>query len=126
MKSKVYKLDVGKLVPVPVDLSKLSDVVKRDVIGKTEYDELVKKFNTIQTANTNLVKKIDYNTKINENEKKNTDHDHSNKYITTQEFNKVTVENFVSRLAQANLASKNYIAALVKKTDFWWYTKKIK
>ena len=118
MKSKVYKLDVGKLVPVPVDLSKLSDVVKRDVIGKTEYDELVKKFNTIQTANTNLVKKIDYNTKINENEKKNTDHDHSNKYITTQEFNKVTVENFVSRLAQANLASKNYIAALVKKTDF--------
>ena len=71
MKSKVYKLDVGKLVPVPVDLSKLNDVVKRDVIGKTKYDELVKKFNTIQTANTsNLVKKIDYNTKINENEKK--------------------------------------------------------
>ena len=71
MKSKVYKLDVGKLVPVPVDLSKLNDVVKRDVIGKTKYDELVKKVNTIQTANTsNLVKKIDYNTKINENEKK--------------------------------------------------------
>ena len=71
LKSKVYKLDVGKLVPVPVDLSKLNDVVKRDVIGKTKYDELVKKVNTIQTANTsNLVKKIDYNTKINENEKK--------------------------------------------------------
>ena len=104
MKSKVYKLDVGKLVPAPVDLTKLSDVVKRDVIGKTEYDEFVKKFNTIQTANTsNLVKKVDYNTKINENEKKNTDHDHSNKYITTQEFNKVTAENCFSRLGQAKI-----------------------
>ena len=28
LKSKVNKLGVGKLVPVPVDLSKLSDVVK--------------------------------------------------------------------------------------------------
>ena len=32
LKSKVDKLDVDKLVPVPVDLSKLSDVVKNDVI----------------------------------------------------------------------------------------------
>ena len=33
-----------------------------------------------------LVKKTDYNTKINEVEKKITDHNH-NKYITTSEFN---------------------------------------
>ena len=38
--------------------------------------------------------------------------------ITTQEFNKLTAQNFAGRLAQANLASKNDIAALVKKTDF--------
>ena len=50
--------------------------------------------------------------------KKNTDHDHSNKYITRPEFNKLTSQNFVGRLAQANLASKNGIAVLVKKTDF--------
>ena len=31
------------LVPVPLDLSKLSDIVKSDVVKKTEYDELVKK-----------------------------------------------------------------------------------
>ena len=62
-------------------------------------------------------KKTDYNTKINEIEKKITDHDHD-KYITTPEFNKLTAENFAARLAQANLASKNDIAALVKKTDF--------
>ena len=67
---------------------------------------------------SNLVKKTDYNTKISEIENKiTTDHDHD-KYITTQEFNKLTSENFAARLAQANLASKNDIAALFKKTDF--------
>ena len=34
MKSKVDKLDVDNLVPVTVDLSKLSDIVKNDVIKK--------------------------------------------------------------------------------------------
>ena len=29
LKTEVDKLDIGKLVPVPVDLSKLSDVVKK-------------------------------------------------------------------------------------------------
>ena len=31
LKTEVGKLDIDKLVPVPVDLSKLSDVVKNDV-----------------------------------------------------------------------------------------------
>ena len=43
--------------------------------------------------------------------------DHS-KYFTTPEFNKLIVENFAARLAQANLASKNDIANFVQKTDF--------
>ena len=34
MKSKIDKLNVDKLVPFPVDLSKLSDVVKNDVAKK--------------------------------------------------------------------------------------------
>ena len=34
LKSKVDKLDVDKLVPVPVDLSKLSDAVKNGVAKK--------------------------------------------------------------------------------------------
>ena len=34
LKCKVNKLDADKLVPVPVDLSKLSDVVKNDVVKK--------------------------------------------------------------------------------------------
>ena len=61
-----------------------------------------------------MVKKTDYKTEINEIEKKITDQDHSNKYNTTQEFNKLTSENFAARLAQANLASKTDIAAFVK------------
>ena len=32
LKSKVDKLDIDKLVPIPVDLSKISHVVKNDVI----------------------------------------------------------------------------------------------
>ena len=34
LKTEVDKLDTDKLVPVPVDLSKLSDVVKSDVVKK--------------------------------------------------------------------------------------------
>ena len=46
-----------------------------------------------------------FNTKINETEKKITDHNHD-KYVSTPEFNKLTAENFVARLAQANLVTK--------------------
>ena len=42
LKTGVDKLDIDKLVPVSVDLSKLSDVVKNDVIKKTVYDKLKK------------------------------------------------------------------------------------
>ena len=41
-------------------------------------------------------------------------HDHV-KYITTQEFNKLTLEHFTSRLKQANI-SKSDIASFVEKT----------
>ena len=37
--------------------------------------------------------------------KKLADHKHD-KYVTTPEFNKLTVENFAARLAQANLITK--------------------
>ena len=34
MQSKVDKVDVDKLLPVPVDLSQLSDAVKNNVVKK--------------------------------------------------------------------------------------------
>ena len=49
LKAEVVKLNIDKLVPVPVNLSKLSDVVKNDVVKKTVYDKLVAKVNNIDT-----------------------------------------------------------------------------
>ena len=50
LKTEVDKLYIDKLAPVPVDLSKLSDVVKNDVVKKTVYDKLVPKVNNIDTS----------------------------------------------------------------------------
>ena len=41
LKSKVDKLDVDKLVPVPVDLSKPDNVVKNDVVKKDKYENKI-------------------------------------------------------------------------------------
>ena len=182
LKSKADKLNLGKLVPAPIDLSELSDLVK-NVVKKEVYNAQIKniidfvlimninniliikylillillnitnitdivditniditKINEVKgeipsktdfdtaaalpavedkIANvSNLVKKTDYNTKINEIEKQVTDHDHSNKYITTPEFNKLTSKYFDAKLKQTNLASKNDIANFVNETDF--------
>ena len=38
LRNKVDKLDVDKLVTVPVDFSRISDVVLDDVINKDVYD----------------------------------------------------------------------------------------
>ena len=87
LKSEVDKLDIDNLVPIPVDVSKLSDVVKNDVVKKDAYDKLVTKVNNIDTSGfvlktkydtdrsesenkipdtSGLVKKTDYNSKITE------------------------------------------------------------
>ena len=36
LKTEVVKLDIDKLVLVPIDLSKLSDVIKHDLVKKTD------------------------------------------------------------------------------------------
>ena len=68
LKTEVDKLDINKLVPVPIDLSKPSDVVKNDVVKKTLYDKLVSKVNIIDISR--FVLKIKYNTDQTELEKK--------------------------------------------------------
>ena len=55
LKTEVHKIDADKLKSVPVDLTKLSSVVKNDVVKKTEYNKLVTKVDNIDT--TNFVKK---------------------------------------------------------------------
>ena len=50
LKTEVDKLDIEKLAPVPVDLSKLSDVVKNDVVKKDVYNKLAAKVDNINTS----------------------------------------------------------------------------
>ena len=68
LKTKVDKLDIDKLVSVPVDLSELSVAVKNDVVKKTLYDNLVAKVNS--TYARVFVSKTKYDTDKNELQKK--------------------------------------------------------
>ena len=42
LKTEVYKFDIDKLVPVPIDLSKLSNLIKNEVVKKIEYNTKIK------------------------------------------------------------------------------------
>ena len=122
LKTEVDKLDIDKLVPVPVDLSKLSDVVKNDVVKKDVYDKLVTKVNNIDTSGfvlktkydtdkselenkvpdtSALVKKTNYNTKIPEIEGKIPD-----------------ISNLATKNALNTVENKIPVTNLVKKTDY--------
>ena len=58
LKTEVDKLDIDKLMPVPVELSKLY-VVKIDVVNKTAYDKLIGNLKNIDT--NDFVLKTNYN-----------------------------------------------------------------
>ena len=68
LKTEVDKLDIDKLALVPVDLSKLSDVVKNYVVKKAVYDKLAAKVNNINTSD--FVLKTKYQRDKTELEKK--------------------------------------------------------
>ena len=55
-------MSFGKLKTTPTDLSKLGNVVKKEVVKNAEYDKLCKKVNTIDTSK--LGSKTNYNVKI--------------------------------------------------------------
>ena len=59
LKTEGDKLDIDKLVPIPVDLSKLSDVVKNDFVKKDVYNKLVTKVNNVDTSGFALKTKYD-------------------------------------------------------------------
>ena len=76
LKNEADKLDFDKLTPIPNDLAKLSNVVKNDVVKKTEYNKLVTKVDNVDASNfvkkTNMkkirqiskIKSIKYTKKI--------------------------------------------------------------
>ena len=62
---KVNKLDLDKLVPVPADQSKLSDVVKNNVVKKDVYNANIKSIEDKISDITNLTVKASLKAKIN-------------------------------------------------------------
>ena len=122
LKTQVDKLDIDKLEHVPVDLNKLSDIVKNNVVKNVVYDTLVE-VNDIDTIGlvlktkcdtdktelekiipdtSGLVKKTDYNAKINEIE------------------NKIpSISSLATNAALTAIENKiPNISSLVKKTDY--------
>ena len=123
LKTEVDKLDIDKLMSVPTDLSKLSNVVKNGVVKKDVYDKLVAKVNSIDSIRfvlktkydrdkselenkipdtSGLVKKTDYNTKLTNIEGKIPD-----------------VTNLTTKTALTTVENKiPDVTNLVKKTDY--------
>ena len=66
LKTKVDKLNVGKLVPVPPDVSKLNDAAKDDVIKENVYNAKIKNMEEKIADITNLAITATLNAKVNE------------------------------------------------------------
>ena len=123
LKTEVYKLDIDKLVPVPVDLSKLSDIVKHDVVKKDVYDKLVAKVNNIDTSEFVLKTKFDTNKSESENKipdasglVKKTDY---NTKFTEIEGKIPDVTNLATKAALTTVENKtSNVSNLVTKTDY--------
>ena len=73
LKVELDKLDIDKLTPVPNDLAKLSNVIKNDVVQKTEYNKLATGVDNTDT--TGFVLKTKYDTDKSDLEKKISDVD---------------------------------------------------
>ena len=135
LKAKVDKpnIDCCRLITIPIDLSKLSDVVKNDVVKITVYNKLVAKVDNVDTSDfmlktkyntdktelenkipdtSGLVKKTSYNTKITELENKIPD---TSGLVKKTYYNtKITkLENKIPDIS--NLATKNAFTAIENK-----------
>ena len=120
LKTEVDKLDINNLAPVPVDLSKLSDVAKNDDVKRTDYDKLVLKVNNIDTSGFLLKYDTDeseFENKISDTSDlvKNTDYDAK---IADIEGKIPDVSNLATKFALTAVENKiPDVSSLVKKTD---------
>ena len=125
LKTEADKLDIDKLVPVPVDLGKLSDVVKIDVVKKTVYDKLVTKVDNIDTSDFVLKAKYDTDKSELENEIPDTSglikktKINYNTKITDIEGKIPDINNLATKTALNTVENKiPDVSNLVKKTDY--------
>ena len=124
MKTKVDKLDVDKLVLVPVDSGKLNDLVKNNVFKKDVYNAKIKNIEDKVPDITNLATNASFNAKI--NEAKDEVHNIANlatNFSLDAKVNKVkseipNVTNLATTTALTSVENKiPNISNLVKKTD---------
>ena len=103
-------------MPIPADLSKLSDVIKNDVVEKTAYNKLVAKVDNIDTSD--FVLKTKYNNDKTELE---------NKIPNTRGLVKIAelenkipdISNLATKTALTTIENKiRIVTNLVKKTDY--------
>ena len=106
LKTKVDKLDIDKLTPVPNDLANLSNVVNNDVVKKTEYDKFVKKVDNIDTIG--FVLKTTYDKDKSNLEKKNPNTDN---FVKTTDI--INLSNEISKVGC--IATKSELAAVKNK-----------
>ena len=66
MKREVDKLDVDKLIPFPVDLIKLGDLVRNDVVQNVVYNAKIKNTEDKRLDITNLTTDTTFDAKTNE------------------------------------------------------------
>ena len=122
---KVDNIDTSDFVLKPKYNTDKTELEKKipdvsNLVKKTKLTELENKIADISNFATkpalttdenkipdvrSLVKKTDYNKKITEIENKLTNYNHD-KYIDTQEFDKLATDVFNARLAQVNLITK--------------------
>ena len=113
LKAEVDKLDIDKLAPVPLDLSKLSDVVK-NVVKKTVYEtELENKIPDI----SNLATKTEL-TAV-ENKVPNVSRLATETESTAVEDKIPDISNFATKTALTNLSNTvRYISTLIKNSEY--------
>ena len=111
-------MGIDKLAPVPVDLSKLSDVVKNAVVQKAFYDKLVAKVNNIDTSD--FILKTKYQTEKKKLEKEISNVSNLVKKTTLTELeNKIPdVSSLATKPALTAVEKIPSVSNLVKKADY--------
>ena len=119
LKAEADKLDIDKLVPVPVDLSKLSDVIKNDVVKKTDYNAKITEIENKIPGISNLATKTALNTL--ENKIPDVSELATKTWFTAVEKKIPDINNFATKTALTNLSNTVLdidINTLIKKSDY--------
>ena len=129
LKTEVDKIDTDKLKTVPDDLAKLSNVVKHDVVKKTEYNALKTKVDGIDTSAliTRTKFTADTNSLDDKNDKVEKKIPVLTNFVTTARFNHeknllatktalTTVENRIPDIS--NIATKTSLSSLLPVSTF--------